>query len=98
MANFPFQRLQADLSALITRTPAGQRLPSEPDLAKQLGVSRATRAKQCVPLKHRDSSAAAEDRGRSWSARCRRSTAGWKCWKVWIRLRSAWGWKCRSAI
>jgi GntR family transcriptional regulator len=42
MANFPFQRLQADLSALIARTPAGQRLPSEPDLAKQLGVSRAT--------------------------------------------------------
>lgn len=42
MANFPFQRLQADLSALINKTPAGQRLPSEPDLAKQLGVSRAT--------------------------------------------------------
>lgn len=42
MANFPFQRLQADLAALITRSPAGQRLPSEPDLAKQLGVSRAT--------------------------------------------------------
>ena len=39
MANFPFQRLQADLAALITRSPAGQRLPSEPDLAKQLGVS-----------------------------------------------------------
>ena len=42
MANFPFQRLQADLAALINQTPAGQRLPSEPDLAKQLGVSRAT--------------------------------------------------------
>jgi GntR family transcriptional regulator len=42
MANFPFQRLQADLAALISRSPAGQRLPSEPDLAKQLGVSRAT--------------------------------------------------------
>src|SRR5688572_7659369 len=42
MANFPFQRLQADLAALIARTPAGQRLTSEPDLAKQLGVSRAT--------------------------------------------------------
>ncbi|HAX70392.1 MAG TPA: GntR family transcriptional regulator [Anaerolineales bacterium] len=42
MANFPFQRLQADLAALIGKTPAGQRLPSEPDLAKQLGVSRAT--------------------------------------------------------
>ena len=34
--------MQADLAALIARTPAGQRLPSEPDLAKQLGVSRAT--------------------------------------------------------
>jgi GntR family transcriptional regulator len=42
MANFPFQRLQNDLAALIARTPAGQRLPSEPELAKQLGVSRAT--------------------------------------------------------
>lgn len=42
MANFPFQRLQADLAALIARTPAGQRLVSEPDLAKQMGVSRAT--------------------------------------------------------
>ncbi|HEX6270261.1 MAG TPA: GntR family transcriptional regulator [Anaerolineales bacterium] len=42
MANFPFQRLQADLSALILSTPAGQRLVSEPELAKQLGVSRAT--------------------------------------------------------
>jgi len=42
MANFPFQRLQVDLAALIERTPAGQRLISEPELAKQLGVSRAT--------------------------------------------------------
>jgi GntR family transcriptional regulator len=42
MANFPFQRLQIDLAALIERTPAGSRLSSEPDLAKQLGVSRAT--------------------------------------------------------
>lgn len=42
MANFPFQRLQADLAELIGRTPAGQRLLSEPELARQLGVSRAT--------------------------------------------------------
>ena len=42
MAYFPFQRLQADLASLIARSPAGQRLPSEPDLAKHLGVSRAT--------------------------------------------------------
>jgi GntR family transcriptional regulator len=42
MANFPFQRLQTDLAALIQRTPAGSRLVSEPELAKQLGVSRAT--------------------------------------------------------
>lgn len=42
MANFPFQRLQADLAALIGKATAGQRLPSEPELAKQLGVSRAT--------------------------------------------------------
>ncbi len=42
MAHFPFQRLTAELSGLISRTPGGQRLPSEPDLAKQLGVSRAT--------------------------------------------------------
>ncbi len=42
MANFPFQRLTAELSSLISRMPAGQQLPSEPELAKQLGVSRAT--------------------------------------------------------
>jgi GntR family transcriptional regulator len=42
MANFPFQRLQADLAELIAKTPAGQRLTSEPELAKQMGVSRAT--------------------------------------------------------
>jgi GntR family transcriptional regulator len=42
MSNFPFQRLQIDLAGLIERTPPGQRLPSEPVLAKQLGVSRAT--------------------------------------------------------
>jgi GntR family transcriptional regulator len=42
MANFPFQRLQADLAELIAKTPAGQRLISEPELAKQMGVSRAT--------------------------------------------------------
>ncbi len=38
----PYQRLQSDLAALIARTPAGERLPSEPLLARQLGVSRAT--------------------------------------------------------
>jgi GntR family transcriptional regulator len=42
MANFPFQRLQTDLANLIAQTPAGQRLTSEPELAKQMGVSRAT--------------------------------------------------------
>lgn len=42
MANFPFQRLQADLAQLIASTPAGARLISEPELAKQMGVSRAT--------------------------------------------------------
>ncbi len=42
MPHFPFQRLQADLAALIAKMPAGSRLPSEPDLAADLGVSRAT--------------------------------------------------------
>ncbi len=42
MANFPFQRLQADLATLIAKSKAGERLPSEPTLAKKLGVSRAT--------------------------------------------------------
>ncbi len=38
----PYQRLQTELADLIHNTPAGERLPSEPQLAKQLGVSRAT--------------------------------------------------------
>ncbi len=42
MPHFPFQRLQADLASLIASMPAGSRLPSEPDLAARLGVSRAT--------------------------------------------------------
>jgi GntR family transcriptional regulator len=42
VSHFPFQRLQAELAVLISHTPAGQRLPSEPELARQLGVSRAT--------------------------------------------------------
>ena len=42
MHNFPFQRLQADLAKLIARTAPGERLLNEPELAKQMGVSRAT--------------------------------------------------------
>ena len=42
MGQFPFRRLQAALADLIASLPAESRLPSEPDLAKQLGVSRAT--------------------------------------------------------
>jgi GntR family transcriptional regulator len=42
MPHFPFQRLQSELAVLIKRTLAGERLPSEPELAKQMGVSRAT--------------------------------------------------------
>lgn len=38
----PFQRLQQELAILISETPAGERLLSEPELANQLGVSRAT--------------------------------------------------------
>lgn len=42
MSKFPFQRLQAELSILIASLPAESRLPTEPVLAKNLGVSRAT--------------------------------------------------------
>src|SRR5512133_969862 len=38
----PYQRLQGDLAKLIASTAPGERLPAEPELAKQLGVSRAT--------------------------------------------------------
>src|SRR5512139_3189685 len=40
--NFPFQRLQSDLAALINKMNAGERLPPEPELARRMGVSRAT--------------------------------------------------------
>ena len=42
MGQYPFRRLQADLARLIESLPAESRLPSEPDLARQMGVSRAT--------------------------------------------------------
>lgn len=38
----PFQRLQVELAGLIAATSPGERLPAEPDLARSLGVSRAT--------------------------------------------------------
>jgi GntR family transcriptional regulator len=38
----PFHRLQGELAELIASTPDGDRLQAEPELAKQLGVSRAT--------------------------------------------------------
>jgi GntR family transcriptional regulator len=38
----PYQRLQTQLAEMIAATPAGDRLPAEPELARQLGVSRAT--------------------------------------------------------
>ncbi|HEY3343512.1 MAG TPA: GntR family transcriptional regulator [Anaerolineaceae bacterium] len=41
-APHPFQRLQTSLAAMIHATPSGERLPSEPELAEKLGVSRAT--------------------------------------------------------
>ena len=38
----PFKRLQGDLAIVIGKVQPGGKLPSEPELAKQLGVSRAT--------------------------------------------------------
>jgi GntR family transcriptional regulator len=38
----PYQRLQGQLAELIAATPPGGRLLAEPELARQLGVSRAT--------------------------------------------------------
>jgi GntR family transcriptional regulator len=42
MSHFPFRRLQSELAEMIKALPAEARLPSEPTLAKQMGVSRAT--------------------------------------------------------
>jgi GntR family transcriptional regulator len=42
MGHYPFKRLQEELAKLIGSLPAESRLPSEPKLATQLGVSRAT--------------------------------------------------------
>jgi GntR family transcriptional regulator len=42
MGQYPFRRLQAELAKLIGSLPAESRLPSEPELARRLGVSRAT--------------------------------------------------------
>jgi len=42
MANFPFRRLQTELAEMIASLPADSRLPSEPELARSMHVSRAT--------------------------------------------------------
>ena len=42
MSHYPFRRLQSELAEIINSLPAESRLPSEPNLAKKLGVSRAT--------------------------------------------------------
>jgi GntR family transcriptional regulator len=42
MTHLSFQMLQSELTNLITSLPAESRLPSEPALARKLGVSRAT--------------------------------------------------------
>jgi GntR family transcriptional regulator len=42
MSHHPFRHLQSELAEMINSLPAESRLPSEPTLAKQLGVSRAT--------------------------------------------------------
>ncbi|HTX92968.1 MAG TPA: GntR family transcriptional regulator [Anaerolineales bacterium] len=42
MGQYPFRRLQAELANLIGSLPAESRLPSEPELARRMGVSRAT--------------------------------------------------------
>ncbi len=42
MGQYPFRRLQSELAELIASLPAESRLPSEPELAKRMGVSRAT--------------------------------------------------------
>jgi len=42
MGQYPFKRLQADLAKLISSLPGESRLPSEPELARRMGVSRAT--------------------------------------------------------
>jgi GntR family transcriptional regulator len=42
MGHQPFQRLQSELAILIDSLPADSQLPSEPALALQMGVSRAT--------------------------------------------------------
>ncbi len=42
MGQYPFRRLQADLAKMIASLPAESRLPSEPELARRMGVSRAT--------------------------------------------------------
>jgi GntR family transcriptional regulator len=42
MPQYPFRRLQTELAEMINGLPPETRLPSEPFLAKKLGVSRAT--------------------------------------------------------
>jgi GntR family transcriptional regulator len=42
MSQYPFRRLQTELAEMIKNLPPETRLPSEPFLAKKMGVSRAT--------------------------------------------------------
>ena len=54
MPHFPFQRLQADLAALISKTRAGDRLPPNLIFQNNLAFHTLHYARPCARLKPRD--------------------------------------------
>ena len=74
--------MQIELAELIAATPAGERLPSEPELARQLGVSRATLREAMRTFEAQGLIRRRQGVGTFVVGQSPVIESGWKCWKA----------------